>query len=125
MPYPKRSISPIPSSAPGKSWNPIGVLMVLGGLGTLATTIAFAWGPIISSLKPDLSGYVKREAMSAELKKRDDEWHRLDERTRKAEQAAEACAGQVRAVHDLFNSKTPKAKRKPLPPPPAPSAPTE
>ena len=52
-----------PVSSVGKRWNPAGVVLVITAFGGVMTTLGVAIGPYLS--KPDLTGLVKEERLTA------------------------------------------------------------
>jgi hypothetical protein len=52
-----------PASYPGRHWTPAGVVLVITAFGGLMTTIGVVIAPLFT--KPDLTGYVKEERLTA------------------------------------------------------------
>lgn len=52
-----------PASSVGRRWTPAGVVLVLTAFGAMCVTAGGALGPLF--MKPDLTGYVKEERLTA------------------------------------------------------------
>lgn len=61
----ERTVEPVsyPPASVGRRWTPAGVVLVLTAFGAMCVTAGGALGPVL--MKPDLSGYVKEERLTA------------------------------------------------------------